>query len=88
MTATSSIYLSNPKITVSHDYLPYFRLGNYTGTIFSTDDPNAHYEVSYKEPTIIQSISEGDDTSQDYLYYYRIYFIFKINFLHSWKNKK
>lgn len=71
ITATSSIYLSNPKITVSHDYLPYFRLGNYTGTIFSTDDPNAHYEVPYKEPTIIQTISEGDDTSEDYLYYYQ-----------------
>ena len=71
ITATSSIYLSNPSVTVSHDYLPYFRLGNYVGTLFSTDDPNAHYDVDYKKPTIMQTISEGDDTSEDYLYYYQ-----------------
>ncbi len=71
ITATSSIYLSNPNVTVSHDYLPYFRLGNYVGTLFSTDDPNAHYDADYKKPTIAQFISESGDTSEDYLYYYQ-----------------
>ena len=68
---TSSIYLSNPKTYVSHDYLPYYRLGNYTGTIFSTTDPNAHYTSELKKPSVIQNFSDTNDSNNDYLYYYQ-----------------
>ena len=68
---TSCIYLSNPDIYISHDYLPYIRLGNYTGVSFYTDDPNAHYDSDYKRPTIIQNISSSGNPNDDYLYYYQ-----------------
>lgn len=68
---TSCIYLSNPKTSISHDYLPYYRLGNYTGTIFSTSDPNAHYDSESKMPTIVQYISDTNEPNNDYLYYYQ-----------------
>ena len=55
---------------VAHDYLPHFRDGSFTGAIFSTDDPNAHYDSENKKPTVVPFISE-DDGSEDYLYYYQ-----------------
>ena len=67
----SYIYLSNPVITVSEEYLPYFRLGNYTGAVFYTDDPNAHYDSDLKRPTIIPYLSSDGDSKKDYLYYYQ-----------------
>ena len=71
ITTTSCIYLSNPNIYISHDYLPYIRLGNYTGTAFHTEDPNAHYDSDYKKPTVIPNVSSDGDTNSDYLYYYQ-----------------
>ena len=71
ITTTSSIYLSNPKVSVSHEYLPYIRLGNYSGALFSTSDPNAHYEFDSKKPTIIPTLSENNNSKEDYLYYYQ-----------------
>ena len=67
----SYIYLSNPKVSVSHDYLPYIRLGNYVGTQFSTTDPNAHYDADYKKPTVMPMLSDDVDPQKDYLYYYQ-----------------
>ena len=68
---TSCIYLSNPKTSVSHDYLPYYRLGNYTGTIFSTDDPNAHYLNDSTKPIVVQQIADNNNANEDRLYYYQ-----------------
>ena len=71
ITTTSCIYLSNPNIYISHDYLPYIRLGNYIGTAFYTTDPNAHYDSDVKKPTIIQNVSASGNPNDDYLYYYQ-----------------
>ena len=71
ITTTSCIYLSNPKVSISHEYLPYFRLGNYSGAEFYTTHPDAHYDSDSKKPTIIPTLSSGDDSNEDYLYYYQ-----------------
>lgn len=71
ITTTSCIYLSNPKICITHDYLPYIRLGNYTGTAFYTNDPNAHYSSDYKKPTVMPTLSATNNPNDDYLYYYQ-----------------
>ena len=69
ITTPSYIYISNPNVDLSHEYLPYIRLGNYTGTKFYTEDPHAHYASKNQEPSIIQNISSDNDSSKDYLYY-------------------
>ena len=63
------IYLSNPKVSTSHDYLPYIWLDNYVGEAFYTEDPNAHYEYEYKRPTITRFLSEDRNVDEDYLFY-------------------
>ena len=69
--ATSSIYLSNPDVSISKTQLPYIRLGNFSGEVFSTDDPNAHYASDYTKPKVIQNVSDGNDSKEDYFYYYQ-----------------
>ena len=64
--ATKNIFLSNPKITFAEEYLPNFSLGIH-GAIFSTTDPNAHYNATYLEPQVKCQEEDGVPC----LYYYQ-----------------
>lgn len=64
ISATKNIYLSNPKVVFSEEYVPNFSLGIH-GAMFSTTDANAHYNAPYLEPKVIC----GDDNGTPYLYY-------------------